>query len=188
MPESRHKYLYERLGDHDFQQLTGTLLSLRFPGFRPLSLRQADGGRDGVDLVRRMVFQSKWSVKGRERDPVAWLDAEIRGESDKIRRCADEGALQYVLVTNVASTSKPKTGTFDKLNAKLDAYSAEFGLTMSCLWREALDPMVDSAPSEVKWSYAEMLVGWDLIRYLISEQASVAKDSGLRDLLRKVAA
>ena len=128
------------------------------------------------------------TVKGRERDPVAWLDAEIRGESDKIRRCADEGALQYVLVTNVASTSKPKTGTFDKLNAKLDAYSAEFGLTMSCLWREALDPMVDSAPSEVKWSYAEMLVGWDLIRYLISEQASVAKDSGLRDLLRKVAA
>ncbi len=48
--------------------------------------------------------------------------------------------------------------------------------------------MVDSAPSEVKWSYAEMLVGWDLIRYLISEQASVAKDAGLRDLLRKVAA
>ena len=25
MPESRHRYLYERLGDHDFQQLVNGL-------------------------------------------------------------------------------------------------------------------------------------------------------------------
>ena len=36
MPDSRHKYLYERLGDHDFQQFAGTLLVFRFPEFRPL--------------------------------------------------------------------------------------------------------------------------------------------------------
>lgn len=51
MSESRHKYLYERLGDHDFQQLVGALLSLRFPDFVPLPLRQADGGRDGVRVT-----------------------------------------------------------------------------------------------------------------------------------------
>lgn len=188
MPESRNKYLYERLGDHDFQQLVGALLTLRFTDYVPLPLRQSDGGRDGVDPVRRIVYQVKWSVTGREKDPVSWLDAEVTGEAEKIKRLATEGTRQYILVTNVPSTGKPRTGTFDKLNAKLDAHSKELGLEMSCLWREAIDPMVDSAPSETKWAYAEMLAGWDLIRYLISEQSAAAKDSGLRELLHKVAA
>ncbi len=188
MPESRNKYLYERLGDHDFQQLIGALLTLRFPNFVPLPLRQSDGGRDGVDPKKRIVYQVKWSVTGREKDPVSWLDAEVTGEADKIKRLAAEGTRQYILVTNVPSTGKPGTGTFDRLNAKLDAHSKELGLEMSCLWREAIDAMVDSAPSETKWAYAEMLAGWDLIRYLISEQSAAAKDSGLRELLHKVAA
>jgi hypothetical protein len=188
VPESRHKYLYERLGDHDFQQLAGALLTLQFTDFVPLPLRQADGGRDGVDRTRQLVYQVKWSATGQERDPVAWLDSEIRGESEKNKTLASEGVRRYALVTNVASTSKPKTGTFDKLNAKLDAYSKEYGLEMSCVWREALNSMVDTAPPEVKWTYADMLAGWDLIRYLVSEQASVARDSTLRDLLHKVAA
>ena len=59
MPDSRHKYLYERLGDHDFQQLVGALLTLRFPDFVPLPLRQSDGGRDGVDPSKRLVYQVK---------------------------------------------------------------------------------------------------------------------------------
>lgn len=130
----------------------------------------------------------KWSVTGNEKDPVAWLAAEINSESDKIKRFAREGTLKYILVTNVPSTGKDKTGTFDKLNTKLDEYSNLFGLDMSCIWREALNPLVDSAPSETKWAYADMLAGWDLIRYLVNEQASAARDSGLRELLRKVAA
>ena len=188
MPDSRYKYLYERLGDHDFQQLAGALLTLRFSGFRPLPLRQADGGRDGVDLSGRLVYQVKWSARGQEKDPVRWLDAAIKGESEKIKRCAKEGARSYVLVTNVASTGKARTGSFDRLNVKLDEYSHEFGLEMSCLWREGLNPMVDSAPAETKWAYADMLAGWDLIRYLIAEHAGTARDSGLRELVRKVAA
>ncbi len=48
MPESRHKYLFERLGDHDFQQLVVALLAGQFPDFTPLPLRQSDGGRDGL--------------------------------------------------------------------------------------------------------------------------------------------
>ena len=188
MPDSRHKYLYERLGDHDFQQLVGALLTLRFADFVPLPLRQADGGRDGVDPSRRLIYQVKWSVTGQEKNPVSWLDAEIKRESEKIKRFAAEGMRRYVLVTNVPSTGGRDTGTFDKLNAKLDEYSKEFGLEMSCIWREALNPMVDSAPPETKWAYAEMLAGWDLIRYLISEQADATKDSGLRELIRKVTA
>jgi hypothetical protein len=187
VPESRHKYLYERLGDHDFQQLVSALLALQFPDYVPLPLRQSDGGRDGVVGPDRLVFQVKWSARGRERDPVSWLDAEVRGEAEKIKRLAAQGARKYVLVTNVESTGKPKSGTFDRLDAKLQQYSSEFGLEMSCLWREALNSIVDSAPTETKWAYAEMLAGWDLIRYLVSEQGVAARDSELRDIVRKVA-
>lgn len=59
MPENRHKYLYERPGDHDFQQLV------------------------------------------------------------------------------VASTAKPKTETFDKLNAKLDGHGLQ--LTSIRLWQCEID-------------------------------------------------
>ena len=187
VPESRHKYLYERLGDHDFQQLVSALLALQFPDYVPLPLRQSDGGRDGVVGPDRLVFQTKWSVRGREKDPVSWLDAEVRGEAEKIKNLAAQGARKYVLVTNVESTGKPNAGTYDRLDAKLRQYSADFGLEMSCLWREAINSMVDSAPTETKWAYAEMLAGWDLIRYLVSEQGVVARDSELRDIVRKVA-
>ena len=77
MPESRHKYLYERLGDHDFQQLVAALLAAQFPDFVPMALRQADGGRDGLrDLEpgKVLIYQVKWSVSGKEKDPVTWLD------------------------------------------------------------------------------------------------------------------
>ncbi|MGW0486330.1 hypothetical protein [Nonomuraea sp. NPDC003214] len=91
-------------------------------------------------------------------------------------------------MTNVPSTGRPRTGTFDKLNERLAAHSKAFGLDMSALWREAINPMVDAASTEPKWAYADMLAGWDLIRYLLSEEAAAKRDSGLRDLLRKVAA
>ena len=188
MPDSRHKYLYERLGDHDFQQLVAALLKLENPNFSPLPLRQSDGGRDGVDPSKQLVYQVKWSVSGQEKDPVSWLDAEIRGESEKIKRFADEGMQEYVLVTNVSSTGRKDTGTFDRLNKKLDAYSVEYGLAMSCIWREKLNIMVDSAPTETKWAYADMLAGWDLIRYLVDEQADDTREADLRELLRKVSA
>lgn len=48
--------------------------------------------------------------------------------------------------------------------------------------------MVDNASTEIKWQYAEMLAGWDLIRYLISEETAGRQDHGLRTLVRKVAA
>jgi len=192
MPESRHKYLFERLGDHDFQQLVGALLAGQFPDFTPMALRQGDGGRDGVRQVAPgdvLVYQVKWSVRGQEKDPVAWLDATIRQEQENLKRLADEGVRRYVLVTNVASTGRAKTGTFDRLNEKLDEHAKHLGLAqMSCVWREALNGWVDNAPLETKWAYADMLAGWDLIRYLVAEQVGTNRDQGLRALVRKVAA
>ena len=192
MPESRHKYLYERLGDHDFQLLVNATLAHAFPGYRPLALRQADGGRDGIrgamtDKV--LIYQAKWSAKGKEKNPVAWLDEVVRGEEDNLRRLASEGVRRYVLVTNVPGTAKPRSGTIDQLDAKLAAHARAFGFEeMTAIWRESLDAFLDTAPTELLWQYADMLAGWELIRYLINEEFQAGKDKGLRDLVRKVAA
>lgn len=191
MPESRNKYLYERLGDHDFQQLVNALLTQRFNDYQPLPLRQADGGRDGVEIVpgKTLVYQVKWSATGLEKSPVSWLSSIFRTEEQNLRRLASEGVDTYILVTNIASTGRAKTGTFDVLNDVLDKFAKSVGLRrMTCLWREALNGMVDSSPNETKWAYADMLAGWDLIRYLISDHAQAGRDSGLRDLLQKVTA
>jgi hypothetical protein len=191
LPESRHKYLYERLGDHDFQQLVAALLAAQFPDFVPMALRQADGGRDGMRGLgsgNALIYQVKWSVSGKEKDPVTWLDAVVRKEAANLRRLAGEGVRRYMLVTNVPSTSKPGTGTYDRLRRKLEEHARAFKFEeISCVWREALNPWVDNAPTETKWAYAEMLAGWDLIRYLVAEHVGASKDKGLRDLVRKIA-
>ncbi len=97
MPESRQKYLYERLGDHDFQLLINALLIEQFPDFRPLPLRQAEGGRDGVVLAgeKLLISQVKWSVHGRERNPVAWLEQAVKGEEQNITRLIAQGATRF---------------------------------------------------------------------------------------------
>lgn len=97
MPESRHRYLYERLGD--FQQLVSALLANQFPDYIPMALRQADGGRDGlrkVDAVKVLIYQVKWSVKGRDKDPVSWLDQVVRSEETSLRRLAAQGVRHYI--------------------------------------------------------------------------------------------
>lgn len=192
MPESRHRYLYERLGDHDFQQLVSALLANQFPDYIPMALRQADGGRDGlrkVDASKVLVYQVKWSVSGKEKDPVTWLDQVVKNEAASLRRLAAQGVRHYTLITNVGSTAKEESGTFDRLNKKLEAYAKDFGYEqMTCIWREALNPWVDNAPTETKWAYADMLAGWDLVRYLVAEHVGAGRDRAHRDLIRKVAA
>ncbi len=191
MPESRYKYLYERLGDHNFQLLANALLTARFTDFVPLPLRQADGGRDGVTRGsdRSLIYQVKWSVKGMERDPVRWLDKAVTGEAENIKRLVRDGARRYVLVTNIPSTGKADTGTFDRLNTLLDQHAKDYGLAqMTCLWREAIDGMVDNSDDFLLWKYADMLAGWELVRYLVAEDRSGQYDVGLRRIVRKVAA
>ena len=192
MPESRRRYLYEHLGDHDFQQLVCALLADQFSDYLPMALRQTDGGIDGlrnIDPATLLIYQVKWSVSGTEKNAVSWLDAVVKKELDNLRQLAREGVRNYVLVTNVASTAKPGSGTFVQLDKKLKEYAKDLGFDqMTCIWREALNPWVDNAPDSTKWAYADMLAGWDLIRYLVSEQVGATKNQADRKLLRKVAA
>ena len=51
---------------------------------------------------------------------------------------------------------------------------------MTCLWREAVDGMVDDSDDSLLWKYADMLAGWDLVRYLIAEDRAGQQDRGLR--------
>lgn len=189
MPESRYKYLYERLGDQNFQTLVSALLSQQFQNYQALPLRQADGGRDGIrrDGQDLLVFQVKWSVSGQAKDPVQWLSSVVNQELESIRALREKGASKYVLVTNIPSTGKPGSGTFDRLQSQLDQHSQEIGIEMSCVWRETLDALVDASDRDLKWAYAEMLAGWDLIRYLVSEEAKEKRDDDLRSVLTKVA-
>lgn len=192
MPESRNRYLYERLGDHDFQQLVNALLSAQFPNFTPMALRQADGGVDGLRKLGPssvLVYQVKWSVSGSEKNPVSWLDAVVKKELDNLRRLSAEGVRRYALVTNVPSTAKPGSGTFVQLNKKLDEYAKELGFDeMTCIWREALNSWLDNSEDSIKWAYADMLAGWDLIRFLVAEQVGATKNQADRKLIRQVAA
>ncbi|AMY56498.1 hypothetical protein A3L23_05200 (plasmid) [Rhodococcoides fascians D188] len=192
MPESRHRYLYERLGDNDFQQLVSALLASQFPDYLPMALRQSDGGIDGlrnIDPNTLLIYQVKWSASGTNKNPVTWLGGVVREELNNLRRLAGKGVRNYVLVTNVPSTAKPETGTFARLEEILKGYAKDLGFDqLTCIWREALNPWVDNAPDSTKWAYADMLAGWDLIRYLITEQADTTKNKADRKLIRKVAA
>jgi hypothetical protein len=191
VPKSRYKYLYERLGPEDFQLLVNAVMPEAFPGYRPLPLGQADGGRDGVQSSggEMVVFQVKWSGSGQEKDPVSWLDQVVRREELNLKRLAGDGVRRYVLVTNVGSTGAPKAGTFDRLDRKLQDHATAYGFEeMTCVWREQLDALLDTMSDEVKWQYADMLAGWDLVRYLIDEHFAGSRDRGLRSLVQKVAA
>jgi hypothetical protein len=73
VPESRHRYLYERLGDHDFQQLVSALLASQFPDYLPMALRQTDGGIDGlrnIDPKMLLIYQVKWTASGMDKNPM----------------------------------------------------------------------------------------------------------------------
>ncbi|MBS4754042.1 hypothetical protein KG112_14605 [Nocardioides sp. zg-ZUI104] len=191
MPDDETRYLYERLDSGEFQQLVSALLANHYPDFRAFPIGQADGGRDGTLKIESpknvIVFQDKWTKK-KEKDPVTWLKNAVEGEKENIKALAAAGVTKYMLVTNLSGTSMRDRGQMDRLDAALRTYEAQLGmLEMECIWRPTLNAWVAGAPRELKWSFAEMLAGWDLIRYLISEDIGSSKDTRTRHLLRKIA-
>lgn len=189
-PGNSFRYLYQKLSEKEFQQLCGALLRQAHPNLRCYPVGMSDGGRDAVERTGdgALVYQVKWTSKT-ERDPVAWLKKAVEGERVNIERLVrEEGATQYRLMTSVAGTSGPHFGTMDRLDEELKKLSRAYGIEMQCLWQSDVDSMVDSAPDSLKWSYANMLVGHDLIRYLIDGSQSQGRASETRDILLRVMA
>lgn len=190
MPDDESRYLYERLDSGEFQQLVSALLADKYPDFRAFPIGQADGGRDGVLKAHGpenvIVFQDKWTK--REKDPVTWLKQAIEGEKDKITALAAAGVKKYKIITCLHGTSKPGSGQMDKMDAALRKYESDLGMEeMECIWRPTLNAWVAGAPTEITWAFADMLAGWDLIRYLISEHIGTERVTQTRHLIRKLA-
>lgn len=184
------RYLYERLGEKTFQRLCNALLVHRFPGVTCMPVGHSDGGRDAMrsdDDRGLIVYQVKWAASP-PRNPVRWLNEAINGERANIERLVAEGAESYVLLTSVAGTAVPGRGTIDKLREELNRHSATLGVTVECWWRANLDAIIDAAPDALKWSYGDMLAGWDLIRYLNRSGTLAEQDHVLRDLVRQIVA
>lgn len=183
------RYLYNRLSEKQFQKLCNSLLVLSFPNTVCYPVGHSDGGRDAVRRTggRSIIYQVKWTSKPHQ-SPVSWLTEAIQGEADDIRRLVKDGAEEYYLMTSVAGTAVPGRGTMDKLDERLEEYSAEFGIPVRCWWQADVDARVDAAPAELKWTYQEMLAGVDAVRYLIEADKLAATDQDLRTLLLAVLA
>jgi len=100
------------------------------------------------------------------------VDAAASSRSTRDRCSADQAR------GRPAGRRKPGKGTFDRFDAALDTYGRELGIEMTVLGREAVNGMVDLAPDELKWAYADMFAGWDLLRYLIDAQGASQRDRG----------
>ncbi len=146
---------------------------------------------EGIDAIRDagIIYQVKWSSK-LQQNPDRWLSAAIEGERDKITRLVQQKRIsRYVLMTSVAGTTTAKsTGSIQKLQPVLDAYTEEFGIPVECWWQSDIDAEVDAAPDSIKWSYSEMLAGTEAMRYLIFGSQGEGQAARMRDTVIQVMA
>lgn len=148
----------------------------------------ADEGIDQI-VAGSIVFQDKWTSKFLQ-NPETWLDKTIAGEREKIKRLIRDNQIsRYILMTSVAgTTTAERTGSIQKLQTKLDAYSAEFRIPVECWWQSDVDGEVDGAPDAIKWTYQEMLAGAEAMRYLIQGSQVEGQAARMRDTLIQVMA
>lgn len=186
-PGNSFRYLYWRLAEKDFQRLCAALLRKSFDSVRCFPVGMADGG---IDIKRGdIVYQVKWTSKF-EKNPATWLKNTIDGERDNINALVkDKGVSRYILMTSVAGTSSAnETGSIEKLQVALDAYSEEFEIPVECWWQADIDAEVDGADDSIKWSFPDMLAGVDAMRYLMYGSGVDEAASRTRETLRQVLA
>jgi hypothetical protein len=120
-------------------------------------------------------------------NPVTWITSTLEGEKAKLKRMSSEGTGAYLLVTNVPSTSVPKRGRMDLVDAAISKIGQEVGLSIYVWWRADLDARLDAAPSELKFAYPNMLVGPDAMRALLANAFDVKRVAGQRAMIRAAA-
>jgi hypothetical protein len=142
------------------------LLAPELPGIQCYPVGQPDGGRDAmVDNHRespgRLILQVKFKRRDDRFDDTAkWLIDALTPEQTKIRRLAERGATQYIVVTNAEGTSHLDAGSMDRVESWL---KENIPIPAKCLWRTDLDRRFENAHA-LKWVYPELLSGPDGLR------------------------
>ena len=174
-------YQYEQLNDESFQQVSQSLLLKAFPDLQCFPVGQPDGGRDAIvrhfetapDPNGFILFQVKFAR--RELNPSearVWLLRTLKDELPKVRKQIGKGAKRFVLVTNVAGTAHPETGSIDKLQALLDEHVS---IPAQAWWRDDLDRRLDDA-WDLKFVYPALFSGTDFLRLMVEASPSEARD------------
>jgi len=158
---------FEQLNDQRFQQFCQALLVEAFPGMQCLPVAQPDGGRDGLQRIKRgesIVFQVKFARNPANLDnPEKWAREVIAGELPKIKRLAARGAKEYKLITNLSATAHLDRGSLDRVQRAMDRL---LPIPAQCWWRDDLNRRLENA-FDLKLSYPELFTGSDFIRLLV---------------------
>ncbi|MFF0723622.1 NACHT domain-containing protein [Streptomyces sp. NPDC004134] len=180
-------YYYEQLDPERFQHFAQALISREFPGTQCFPVGQRDGGRDAVQYLNTQsdsyrLFQVKFvrnpfSVE----DAHKWLVDTMQEELKKLTPLleANPNVLEYILVTNVAGTAYPGSGSIDTLNTAL---KTKLPVPIRAWWRDDLDRRCDTA-ADIKWAYPDILRGVDVLQALADSIGSDLEGHRL-DVLR----
>jgi len=140
---------------------------------------QPDGGRDAISVYaedqgeRFMVFQVKFARNPLgETDPHKWLVAIMEEELPKVKRLVNQGASQYLLLTNIPGTAHLDSGSIDRLNALM---SKEIRVPFQCWWRNDINRRLDNSWS-LKWVYPDLMTGPDFLRWIAETGFSEHKE------------
>jgi hypothetical protein len=167
-------YQFENLNPERFQQLCQALIARAFPGVQCFPVGQPDGGRDAIirlagDAKEFIVFQVKFvRDENNVADAREWLLEIAAAEAKKAAALVKDGAVRYILATNVPGTAHYKFGSIDKMNAEL---TNAIGVTAECWWRDDLSRQLDSSLA-LKLKYAEILSGDDALTLLAAAHSS----------------
>lgn len=163
-------YHYEQLDPERFQHFAQALISREYPGTQCFPVGQRDGGRDAVQYLNTQehsyrLFQVKFVRNPFTVEDVhKWITDTMKGEIEKIKRLVEDNphVIEYLLITNVAGTAYPKSGSIDTLNGILQT---DLSVPIRTWWRDDLDRRCDNA-SDIKWAYPDILRGTDVLQAL----------------------
>ncbi len=182
-------YQLENLGPERFQEVCQSLLARAFPRTQCFPVAQRDGGRDAISYVQDssgdfLVYQVKYVRRPEALEsPHEWLIKVVREEAPKLRELVPKGASQYVLLTNVAGTAYPESGSIDTVQEIL---GKNLDVPAQCWWRDDINRRLDDSWN-IKWSYPEILSGPDILRFIIQNglgEDAERRTSALRTYLR----
>lgn len=168
----------ENLDPERFQQLCQALLVAAFPKATMLPVGQPDGGRDAVqyDATDRSgfkVFQIKFSREAKDgKSAREWASHISDSEIEKAKRLVEQGANEYIFITNVQGTGHLDHGSIDTVRLDLEA---RLGIPVMCWWRDDLDRRLDSA-WDIKLRYPEVLSGSDFLRLLLDREVDHGRE------------